>query len=232
MPASLLASYPRPASAAGQLTSTDLGSWNTSTRVLASLLSDGLVAATPAPASINGEAYLLIHGKQATPSTPAVWIGLSRAGQQRLADGGAALPAVFPGDFAPPVATTTYGDKGENGVTTYTPAALLSHLRPIIDNPTPIDDGCFKTICSELGNSAANGANWIDWYRTQKVLGLRSSMLEWEQALYTGHPTHPVSGGQRADYTTWAEIVLCRCTVRFQRAIPSPTSHPSASRRS
>lgn len=198
MPISL-ASYSIPSpSLAAQLSSTDLGSWNTSTRVLASLLSDGLVSATP---SQDGTS-LLIHKKQATPSSPAVWIGLSRAGQQRLASGthvhGTPLPAVFPGDFAAPVATTAYSDNEDHvknqAEVSYSPAVLLAHLKPVIDNPTPIQEDCFNTICTELANSASNGAHWIDWYRSQKPLELKSSMLKWEQALYTGHPTHPVSG--------------------------------------
>lgn len=33
---------------------------------------------------------------------------------------------------------------------------------------------------------------WIEIAATKPVLDLNSSFLEWEQALITGHPTHPV----------------------------------------
>lgn len=183
-----------------KLSSTDLGSWNTSTRLLASLLSDRLVSATISQSPLDSDKRcLLIHGKSKTQHSPAVWIGLSKAGQQRLAGtvSQASLPAIFPGDFTPPVATTTCALDGEALIQganiTYSPSNLLDHLRSVIDISSPVDDEYFSTICSELDSSAANGANWIEWYSKQQPLDLKSSMLNWKQVLYTGHPLHPVS---------------------------------------
>jgi len=67
------------------LSSEELGKWQTSTRLLASLLNDNLIEGKQAssPSDEKQMGYLL-HGKHESwksPSSPAVWIGLSRAGK-------------------------------------------------------------------------------------------------------------------------------------------------------
>lgn len=173
------------------LSSAELGQWNTLTRLLASLLNDHMVVATPC---IRGRSGLTLHGIHASsePQSPAIWIALSEAGQLRLVDHNTKNnAAVFPEDFAPPAVATTFGAPETRSDLDLAPARLFNHLRPVLNAP-PVDDDRWDEICRELTNSAENGHYWNEWYRHRKPLSFKSSRLEWEQALYTGHPLHPV----------------------------------------
>lgn len=181
----------------GQVTSTahlssaELGQWNTSTRLLATLLNDHMVVATPC---VRGRSGLILHGIGAfsEPQSPALWVALSEAGQLRLVDHNIkANTAVFPEDFAPPAVTTTFASPDIRSGVDLAPASIFNHLRPVLNAP-PVDDDRWDEICCELTNSAENGHYWNEWYRHRKTLSFKSSRLEWEQALYTGHPLHPV----------------------------------------
>ena len=67
------------------LSSEELGKWQTSTRLLASLLNDYLIEGKPVPSHFNGKQMgLLLYGKHESlksPSSPALWIGLSGPGK-------------------------------------------------------------------------------------------------------------------------------------------------------
>ena len=182
----------------------DVAKWNTSVRLLSSLLRDHMVVATPTESPLgDGRPGLTIHGRTDAGRAsvpPAVWVGLTKTGVLRLINHKAltkSYPA-FPGDLAPPTVVTTsravVSKKAPSLQATQEldPARLLRHLRPVLD-PQPIDDSDFNEICNELTNSAQNGRYWIEWYKkNSKPLSIKSSMMEWEQALYTGHPLHPV----------------------------------------
>ena len=188
-----------------RLPAEELAKWNTSVRLLASLLRDHMVVATPSESPFgDGTHGLILHGSHAsarTPDSPGVWIGLTQAGLLRLKPKmGLAKPlAAFPDDLAPPTAITTFGAAvgqeapGSRSELQLNPARLLTHLRSILDI-RPVHDDIFNEICNELTNSAQNGRYWIEWYKKNgKPLSFKSSMIEWERALYIGHPLHPVS---------------------------------------
>lgn len=180
------------ANSTAHLSSAELGQWNTSTRLLATLLNDHMVLATPS--HLRDEPGLILHGERAEsePQCPAIWVGLSKAGHLRLVTNNTKNnAAVFPGDFAPPAVITTFGAAAETGSDlSLNPAHLFNHLRPLLP---PVDDARWDEICRELTNSAENGRYWSEWYTHRKPLSFKSTRLEWEQALYTGHPLHPVS---------------------------------------
>lgn len=179
------------ASSTAHLSSAELGQWNTTTRLLASLLNDHMISATPS--RVRDEPGLTLHGQrdESDPESPAIWIGLSDAGQVRLVTNNIkGNAAVFPGDFAPPALITTFGATGKGSDLNLHPAHLLNHLRPILP---PVDDARWDEVVRELTNSAENGRYWSDWYSSRNPLSFKSTRLEWEQALYTGHPLHPVS---------------------------------------
>lgn len=181
------------ASSTAHLSSTELGQWNTTTRLLATLLNDHMITATPR--SVRDEPGLLLHGtrESSEPQSPAVWVALSEAGQLRLITHNSKNnAAVFPGDFAPPAVITTFGAPETGSDLNLHPASLFNHLRSVLSVP-PVDDDRWDEICRELTNSAENGRYWSDWYSHRKALSFKSTRLEWEQALYTGHPLHPVS---------------------------------------
>lgn len=179
------------AASTSHLSSAELGQWNTTTRLLASLLNDHMILATPS--QLHGGPGLTLHGKQSEPDleSPAIWIGLSDAGQLRLVTENIKdNAAVFPGDFAPPALITTLGAPEKGSELNLHPAHLFNSLRPVLP---PVDDARWDEVCRELTNSAENGRYWSDWYSSRKPLSFKSTRLEWEQALYTGHPLHPVS---------------------------------------
>ncbi|KAL9620605.1 MAG: hypothetical protein Q9160_004859 [Pyrenula sp. 1 TL-2023] len=164
-----------------------------------------MVVATPSESPFgDSRPGLTIHGrfdalKASVP--PAVWVGLTETGVLRLIKDKIltrSYPA-FPGDLAPPVVViTTLGATNGQEAPSFQatqeldPARLLRHLRPALD-PQPIDDSSFNDICNELTNSAQNGRYWLEWYKnSSKPLSIKSSLMEWEQALYTGHPLHPM----------------------------------------
>lgn len=181
------------ANSTAHLSSAELGQWNTTTRLLATLLNDHMILATPS--SVRGTPGLILHGVSAVsePRSPAVWIALSEAGQVRLVvHNPKNNTAVFPGDFSPPAVLTTYGAPETGSELNLHPASLFNHLRAVLDAP-PVDDARWDEICRELTNSAENGRYWSEWYSQRKPLAFESTRLEWEQALYTGHPLHPVS---------------------------------------
>lgn len=172
--------------------SEELGKWQTSTRLLASLLNDYMLDLQPAPSnSGSNQMGLLLHGKKDCGSAPAVWIGLSRAGM-RLTEPTSRKPAVFPGDFAPPIAMTNFDYLEQDTKTELSPEILFNHLRSVL-KINPVEDKLWNRIASELANSAENGRHWIEWYSKQKPLTFKSSVIDWEQALYSRHPFHPVS---------------------------------------
>ena len=110
----------------------------------------------------------------------------------RLAEPTSRKYAVFPGDFAPPIEITTFDRAEQDPKMEFAPSQIFRHLRPAL-NVEPVADELFDRICVELTSSAENGHHWIEWYKKQKPLTFKSSMIEWEQALYSGHPMHPVS---------------------------------------
>jgi len=110
----------------------------------------------------------------------------------RLAELASQKCAVFPGDFAPTIKITTFDRARQDTKLELAPAQLFRHLRPVLDIDPAADD-LFNKICAELTSSAGNGQHWIEWYKKQRRLTFKSSMIEWEQALYSGHPMHPVS---------------------------------------
>lgn len=179
------------ANSTGHLSSAELGQWNTTTRLLATLMNDHMVVATPS--RVRDEAGVKLHSERgdSDPSSPAIWIGLSEAGQLRLVTHNKKNnAAVFPGDFTPPAIMTTFGGVQPGSDLNLHPASLFNHLRPVLPQ---VDDDRWDEVCRELTNSAENGRYWSDWYSSRKPLGFKSTRLEWEQALYTGHPLHPVS---------------------------------------
>lgn len=178
------------ANSTAHLSSAELGQWNTTTRLLASLLNDHMVVATPS--RVRDEPGLTLHGgwRESDPESPAIWIGLSDVGQLRLVTSHINNnAAVFPGDFAPPAVITTLGGPEKRSDLDLHPAHLFNHFRPILP---PVDDARWDEVCQELTKSAENGRYWSDWYSSRRPLSFKSTRLEWEQALYTGHPLHPV----------------------------------------
>jgi hypothetical protein len=164
-----------------------------------------MVIATPSESPFgDNRPGLAIHGQNNADKasvSPAVWVGLTKTGLLRLTDGKALAkpPATFPGDLEPPVIVSTFraavGQETPSPQTKleFDPARLLTHLRPVL-SPQPDDDNNFNKVCEELTNSTQNGRYWIEWYEQhRKPLSSKSSIIEWEQALYTGHPLHPVS---------------------------------------
>lgn len=153
----------------------------------------------PTPSSVYNKPGLLLHGHATDPQSRAIWVGLSETGQERLVTNNPKQnAAVFPGDFATPAMTTTMEVTEADSKLELHPARLFDHLRSVLMAP-PVDDDRWDEVCRELTNSAENGRYWNDWYSQRKPLSLKSSRLEWEQALYTGHPLHPVSLRKRPE---------------------------------
>jgi siderophore synthetase component len=120
-----------------------------------------------------------------------VFIGLSSAGL-RLVEPEFLNWPVFAEDFALPVALTTFEHAEKDTKAELRPSVLFNHLRSALD-VDPVEDGLYKEVSDQLTNSAENGRYWIEWYAAREPLSFQSSVIDWEQSLYTGHPLHPVS---------------------------------------
>lgn len=143
-----------------RLSSTNFGQWQTSTRLLASLINDHMLSVTPSncPESGISQSGVLLRGKQIgsndVDTLPSIWIGLSEAGL-RLNQPMQQVDGTFPEDFVPPLFTIQSQGSEKILQRELHPAILLSHVREHLTEST-VNDKLFDTILAELSNSALN----------------------------------------------------------------------------
>lgn len=172
------------------LSSVEFGHWQTTVRLLCSLINDGLLATTAAShPSAPGLQGLLLHGKKPTPDAAALWIGLTRPGLRHLTSTDKQI-LTFPGDFVDPIFLTTYGAQA-NDRRELDPPKVMSHVRSVLDVEA-VQDDLWDQVCAELTSSANNQRYWYEWAEKKPQLSIQSTQMDWEQACYTGHPLHPM----------------------------------------
>ncbi|EME83988.1 uncharacterized protein MYCFIDRAFT_162844 [Pseudocercospora fijiensis CIRAD86] len=73
------------------------------------------------------------------------------------------------------------------------PATILTIARSLFDIDEKLfDEDSWDQILSQVKNAAQNQVAWFRWAMKQPRPQITSSALDWEQALVTGHPAHPM----------------------------------------
>lgn len=183
--------------------------FETISRLIAALLNEGYVKAKPTvcstPIGIANGALLYNAGLD-SGNVARIFIALSSADAGCFKDDHIFHPA----DFGMPV--LVYGHvEQRNALQGSTEHASLGTIVELLCTASADDKAQWANVLIELQNSAANQGIFsygsqqrryeytnksVAWFAQAIDIGrpnLSSSAIQWEQALVTGHPSHPVS---------------------------------------
>lgn len=137
----------------------ELGQWETSSRVLSSLINDHMLFTAPSKCpdpTVNQNGVMLYSsaGGANPDKTKWLWVAITPAGS-RLLKSAPDTEAVWPGDLAAPFFTVTEKGSEQSYSREYHPAKLVGHFRGVLTKD-PVPDSLFDQVLAELSSSAAN----------------------------------------------------------------------------
>jgi hypothetical protein len=198
--------------------SRQVAEFETISRLIAALLNEGYVKAKLTSQSTptgNANGALLHKAEPDNGTVDRIWIALLAADTACLEDNHTFHPA----DFQMPVHVYRHHGRAEDA---YGPVEDAS-LETVVELLCGGDKAHWGQVLLELQNSAANqgtlflskkhaseannkSAAWFAQSITVPRPDLSSSALQWEQALVTGHPSHPVSLRSHSTVDGWNNV--------------------------
>ncbi|KAK6810722.1 hypothetical protein RU639_013573 [Aspergillus parasiticus] len=161
------------------LTRHDQALFETTRRVLAEVVNEGLVRAKVKVTAPGGPGTLCLLSPQ-----DASWVkvGVTPGTVIEMKED-RVVSVVRPESLQPPVIV------GETGNQELDPGAILGVLSALLKDVA--DEMVLEAIVQELRNSTTNQEKWLEISQGQPVFGLGDTSAKWERALINGHPTHP-----------------------------------------
>ncbi|KAK6829130.1 hypothetical protein RU639_003328 [Aspergillus parasiticus] len=161
------------------LTRHDQALFETTRRVLAEVVNEGLVRAKVEVTASEGPGTLCLLGPQ---DVSWVKVGVTPGTVIEMKED-RVVSVIRPESLQPPVIVEETGNQELDPGTIF--AVLSALLKDVADETV------LEAIVQELRNSATNQEKWLEISQGQPVLGLRDTSAKWERASITGHPTHP-----------------------------------------
>ncbi|KAB8229007.1 IucC family-domain-containing protein [Aspergillus alliaceus] len=160
--------------------------FETTKRVLASAVNDGLARATiEESASVS---LSLCLRNQATTNYGDTWIKCGiRADSYVETDGGKVIGFIRADDLLAPVLIRCI----EGGVSEELDPGVICRII-CLWGPQQYSSGAVESLMKEVQNSADNQGKWLEIATTLPTLHLKSSLTDWERSVVFGHPTHPL----------------------------------------
>ncbi|KAI9368037.1 IucC family-domain-containing protein [Aspergillus egyptiacus] len=157
----------------------DQALFETTKRVLAEVVNEGLVNARLEGSATDGQQILCILNPKGDSS---VKVALTPDTVLETRNG-RVISVLRPDSLQPPV---TISNASEEVLDPGTLFKLLStSFRDVAS------EGVIDEIVRELRNSAANQEKWLEISQNQPVLSLQDRSADWERTLVYGHPSHP-----------------------------------------
>ncbi|KXT17062.1 hypothetical protein AC579_4327 [Pseudocercospora musae] len=173
------------------LTLVEQAQFETTSRVIAALLNERLVDAIdgecPISPSVNG---IFLARKASQAPKQVIWIATAEQSHLAVTKGSNGF---HPGDFKMPVLVRSGASSSSDFVKETEPATILTAARSLFDVDEKLfDEDAWKQILSQVTNASQNQVAWFRCAMKQPRPQITSSALDWEQALVTGHPAHPM----------------------------------------
>lgn len=182
--------------------------FETTKRVLASAINDGIACATLESCNSTSLLLCLRSPGGAIASDEDAWIMCGmRADAYTETDGGRVLGFVRADDLLEPVLSRNLNGEVSEELDPGVICRVICRWRSRQD-----EEHAVETLVKEVRNSANNQGEpttmfnlndskirtnaetekWLDMASTLPILHLKSSLCDWEQSVVSGHPTHPV----------------------------------------
>ncbi|KAJ5872013.1 uncharacterized protein N7529_004366 [Penicillium soppii] len=160
--------------------------FETTSRLLAQVVNEGLAAATVKTSGNMHQEYLILTRHQESFENPERWVkvGLLPDTHYELRDG-QVISLVRPGNMKPLISIGTFSMETE----VLEPEVIFEHMRPWLLNVA--DESLLQEIGRELKNSSDNQEKWLEISECMERANFDSSSIEWERAMVFGHPSHP-----------------------------------------
>ncbi|KAE8422529.1 IucC family-domain-containing protein [Aspergillus pseudocaelatus] len=157
----------------------DQALFETTRRVLAEVVNEGLVGAKLETTALGGAGTLCLLSPQ-----DGTWVKVGvKPGTVIEMKEDRVISVVRPASLQPPVIV------GETGNQELDPGAIFGVLSASFKDVA--NETVLEAIIQELRNSARNQEKWLEISQGQQVLGLQDTSAKWERALIYGHPSHP-----------------------------------------
>ncbi|GKZ19150.1 siderophore [Aspergillus brasiliensis] len=163
--------------------------FETTKRVLASAINDGL-ASTTIETSHPSSLLLRLRSPDGALAGDEkdTWIECGmRADAYVEKDGGRVLGFVRADDLLAPVLIQNSKGQVSEELDPGVICRIICRWRSRQD-----ENDAVEMLVKEVQNSANNQEKWLEMASTMPILDLKSSLCDWEQSLVTGHPTHPL----------------------------------------
>ncbi|KAJ5757131.1 uncharacterized protein N7511_007313 [Penicillium nucicola] len=162
------------------------GRFETTSRLLAQVVNEGLATATVKTSGHMNQKYLILTSHQESSENPERWVkvGLLPDTHYELRDG-RVISLVRPGSFKPVISIGTLSIETE----VLEPEEIFEHMRPWLLNVA--DESLLQEIGRELKNSSDNQEKWLEISDGMERANFDSSSIEWERTMVFGHPSHP-----------------------------------------
>ncbi|KAF7593530.1 hypothetical protein BBP40_011258 [Aspergillus hancockii] len=164
----------------------DRACFETTRRLLAEIINEGLATATANTLDSTKQRYLVISSNYERLETPEKYMKVSlQPGAYVGLKDSKVVSLVRPENFEPPVVILE--DTTERVV--LDPELVLDFMRPWLQ------DGANELLLTEIGkelkNSSNNQEKWLEISETHKQPDLDSRSVDWERTIIFGHPSHP-----------------------------------------
>ncbi|KAF7194679.1 NRPS-independent siderophore synthetase rfs [Pseudocercospora fuligena] len=165
--------------------------FETTSRIIAALLNERLIDAIDGKCPISPSANGIFLTRRASQAPKQViWIATVEQSHAVVARG---TNVFHPADLRLPVLVRSEASASSEFVKETEPAAVLTAARCLFDIDEKLfDEDSWKQILGQVTNSSQNQLAWFRWAMKQPRPQITSSALDWEQALVTGHPAHPM----------------------------------------
>ncbi|KXT04176.1 hypothetical protein AC578_55 [Pseudocercospora eumusae] len=165
--------------------------FETTSRVISALLNERLVDSIdgecPISPSVKG-IFLTRRASQA--QRQVIWVATEGQSHAAVTKG---TKGFHPADLRMPVLVRSSASASADFVKETEPATILTAARSLFDIDEKLfDEDAWKQILSQVTNASQNQVAWFHWAMKQPRPQITSSALDWEQALVTGHPAHPM----------------------------------------
>ncbi|GKZ64479.1 siderophore [Aspergillus niger] len=161
--------------------------FETTKRVLASAINDGIACATLESCNCPSPLLCLRSPGGTMASDEDAWIKCGmRADAYVETDGGRVVGFVRADDLLGPVLTQNLNGEISEELDPGVICGVICRWRSRQDESDAVE-----ILVKEVRNSANNQEKWLEMASTLPILHLKSSLCDWEQSVVSGHPTHP-----------------------------------------
>ncbi|KAJ5637418.1 IucC family-domain-containing protein [Penicillium lividum] len=164
------------------LTKRDQALFETTRRVLAEVVNEGLVHAK-VEINASGLPHILCLYSVLRPQDEILVKVAMKAGSVVQIRNDRVVSVVRPDSLQTPVVIVATGDQGLD------PGTIFRCLSTSFNDLA--DESVLDTMVQELRNSANNQEKWLEIGETLPLLSLKSASTQWERTLIYGHPSHP-----------------------------------------